>query len=143
MKCRNPKKNTGMLVLLGILAAVLLILVVMTFRLSRKSQIQESQETTESSEEESTQAAVETTTAETIQEETESETREEAKQDGYIIIGDSHVVVTDGLGYGVYGSAWRALSIMRIYSLSTQVLTLSWEPLNGLREMVRRRYRLL
>ena len=39
----NPKKkNTGMLVLLGILAAVLLILVVMTFRLSRKSQIQES-----------------------------------------------------------------------------------------------------
>ena len=105
MKCRKPKKNTGMLVLLGILAAVLLILVVMTFRLSRKSQIQESQETTESSEEESTQAAVETTTAETIQEETESETREEAKQDGYIIIGDSHVVVTDGLGYGVYGSA--------------------------------------
>lgn len=140
MKCRKPKKNTGMLVLLGILTVVLLILVVMTFRLSRKSPIQESQETTESSEEESTQAAVETTTAETTQEETESETREEAKQDGYIIIGDSHVVVTDGLGYGVYGSAVEGV----IYNENLFfVQTLSWEPLNGLREMVRRRYRLL
>lgn len=105
MKCKKPKKNTGMLVLLGILAAVLLILIIVIFRLNRNSATQEQEEIMQSSEEESTQAAVETTTAETTQEETESETREEAKQDGYIIIGDSHVVVTDGLGYGVYGSA--------------------------------------
>ena len=104
MNWKKPKKNVGIAAAIVILAAVLLILLVQIIRLNTSNSTHEP-ETSESVEEESTQAAFETAVGETTEEETESQVREEAKQDGYIIIGDSHVVVTDGLGYGVYGSS--------------------------------------
>ena len=103
---RNNKRREN--IVLGILLFLLMILIVLLIGQAvkiSKSEIEEPEQTQESTEEVQSEIFSEEETEEVTEEETETicEPMEE-KQDGYIIIGDSHVVVADGQGYAVSGS---------------------------------------
>lgn len=109
------KRWKNILWLVLTLSAVLLtgLLVVLFVKVARDRQQEIPGQTQESTEESSQSEASE---EESATEETEPEStvpEEEEEQQGYIIIGDSHAVVTDGQGYSIYGSGVEGVVLNR------------------------------
>ncbi|MDE6218992.1 MAG: hypothetical protein K2G51_00885 [Lachnospiraceae bacterium] len=106
MKRNRPWKQVLWLVLI-LSAFIFAALLVVQFKSVRDNGVKqpEEPEPTEASSSEETQTG--TSEEQTSEQETEGERLEEQ---GYLIIGDSHAVVTDGMGYNVYGSRVEGVS---------------------------------
>lgn len=100
---KKKKRENRILTILLVSSAVLLALLLFQIMKGRENQ----EEAPSFQEEESEASKEEEAETEEATQQTEPQTEgEEAaeEQTGYIIIGDSHVVVTDGQGYGMLGS---------------------------------------
>lgn len=108
---RQNKQWEKMLWRVMILSAILLglLLIVQICEVAWNNRTEEPDQTQESTEETSQEETqIETSEEYTTEEETGS--FEEGEQ-GYIIIGDSHAVVTDGQGYSVFGSSVEGVAL--------------------------------
>ncbi|MDE7206669.1 MAG: hypothetical protein K2N90_05850, partial [Lachnospiraceae bacterium] len=107
---RQDKQWKKVLWVVLILSAVLLglLLVVQISEIAWDHKKEDSEQTQETTEEETSQEETQTLEEYSTVEETESFEKEEQ---GYIIIGDSHAVVTDGQGYSVYGSGIEGIAL--------------------------------
>lgn len=121
---QNRQWNKIFLILLLLSAVILVVLLVAQLGQVRqkhqKEPAEETQESTEGQSREETRTEEtqtgETQTRETQIEESQTETTEEhisTEETGYIIIGDSHIVVTEGMGYSVYGSRVEGVALNR------------------------------
>lgn len=97
----------GVLILSAVFLGLLLVVQISEVVWDNKEDSEQTQET-ETTEEETSQEKSQTSEEYTTVEETESFREDEQ---GYIIIGDSHTVVTDGQGYSVYGSGIEGISL--------------------------------
>lgn len=103
---RQDRQWDKILLIILLLSTVILaaLLAVQLDRVKQKEPVDEPQESTEEYSQEESQT--EESQTETLEEHpsTEETTSSKEEETGYIIIGDSHIVVTDGMGYSVYGS---------------------------------------
>jgi len=108
---QNRQWNKVLWVVL-ILAAVILIvlLAVQLSGIKRGDEIQKSTEESSQEESQTDESQTETTEEQSSEEETESESLETGEQ-GYILIGDSHIVVTDGMGYSIHESSVEGVTL--------------------------------
>lgn len=110
---RNRKWEKVLLMALVLSAVILVILLAVQlgsmWQKDRDEPAEETQESTEGhSQEESLTQESQTETEEHASTE---ETGDSTEEQGYIIIGDSHIVVTDGMGYSVRKSRVEGLEL--------------------------------
>ncbi|MDE7200408.1 MAG: hypothetical protein K2O91_00540 [Lachnospiraceae bacterium] len=106
---QNRKWEKVLLVVLLLSAVILAVLLAAQLdQIKQKDQKEPLEETQEESQTEESQ----TETAEEYASTEETENFEEGEW-GYIIIGDSHIVVTEGMGYSVYGSCVEDVALNR------------------------------
>lgn len=127
---RHNKKREN--ILLGILIFLFVVLVVLLIGQSRKiseERREEPEQTQEFTEEvQQSEAVTEEMTEEITEKETETISEpSETEMEGYIIIGDSHVVVTDGQGYMPLGSTVDGV----IYNQNLFLVHTSLDPVMG------------
>lgn len=113
---RNGKWEKVLMMVLILSAFILIILLAAQLGNVKQRDWKPEDETQESTEEQSQEESLtqesqtETTEESTPIEETESFEEEEQ---GYIIIGDSHIVVTEGMGYSIHGSQVEGVALNR------------------------------
>lgn len=134
---RNGKWEKVLMMVLILSAFILIILLAAQLGNVKQRDWKPEDETQESTEEQSQEESLtqesqtETTEESTPIEETESFEEEEQ---GYIIIGDSHIVVTEEWDTAYMDLRWKVLHSTGISFLCTQDLILPWELLSGLQE---------